>query len=173
VGNGAPGQPDVARAGQDVELAHMKERRLVAALLVLVSSTSLAACPIRRPAVPTEYFGFRADLETAVADTSVSVMSGETEMQQRLYGRLPELSAIVSTDSLIATLQVDTVIESLAGPIEATLTRALGADGVGGTVRKAFKKPDGQRLAVDGIIVGLGKALRRLGFEPAPNSEGD
>ena len=151
----------------------MTASRLAAWLLVLAGCATLVACPIKRPAVPAEYFSFRADLETAIADTTVSVMSGETLMQQRLYGRLPQLSAIVSTDSLIATLEADTVIERLAGPVEATLARALGADGVSGGVRKAFKKRDGQRLAVDGIIVGLGKALRRLGFEPAPDGADD
>ncbi len=151
----------------------MTASRLAAWLAVLAGSATLVACPIRRPAVPTEYFGFRADLESAIADTSASVMSGETVIKQRLYGRLPQLSAIVSTDSLIATLEADTVLERLAGPIAATLARALDADGVGGGVRKAFKKRDGQRLAVDGIIVGLGKALRRLGFEPVPDGVDD
>ncbi len=130
-------------------------------IVALLLATALA-CPIARPPVPQEYYDFRADLIVAVEDTTVATIAEHPDMQARLDSRLPDLSAILTTDSLIATLDGDPVLWTLAGPVAATLRQTLEADGVGGRVRSSFRNADGQRLAVDAIIIGFGKALRRL-----------
>ncbi len=130
----------------------------VAAVLLLAA----LACPIQRPPVPADYYDFRATLQAAVTDTALVELAGRPAMQSRLEARLPQLAAIVASDSLLAALRFDSLLEPLSGSVQAVLSRALEAPGVSGGVRKAFREPDGQRLAVDAILIGLGTALRRL-----------
>ncbi len=124
--------------------------------------TVALACPIQRPPVPADYYDFRATLQAAVTDTAVVELAGRPATQSRLEGQLPRLAAIVESDSLLAALRSDPLLEPLSGSVRVVLSRALGAPGVSGGVRKAFRKPDGQRLAVDAILIGLGMAVRRL-----------
>ena len=86
-------------------------------------------------------------------------------MQERLDDRLSDLSAILLVDSLIVFLDTDAVLWPLAGAVTVALTRSLGSDEVGGSVRDAIQNPDGQRQAVDAIVIGLGMALRRVRTE--------
>lgn len=122
---------------------------------------TVLACPIQRPSVPREYYDFRAELQESVADTATAEMAGDPGMQDRLEERLPDLAAILTTDSLIATLDVDPFLWPLGSAVAAVLMRALDPDHTGGRVRSAFENPDGQRLAVDAIVIGFGKSLRR------------
>lgn len=134
----------------------MKALKLGIAVIVLATAI---ACPIQRPPVPQEYYEFRAALEMAVADTATFVMLGDAEMRERLDSRLPELAAITSPDSLIALLDNDPVLWMLASPLASVLQRTLR--GAGGRTQSVYRNPDGQRLAVDAVIIGLGKAIRR------------
>jgi hypothetical protein len=120
------------------------------------------ACPIQRPPIPWEYYDFRAALQESVADTAVAEMEGDPAMQDRLEDRLPDLAAILTTDSLVATLDVDPFLWRLGSAVAAVLLRTLDSELAGGRVRSAYEKPDGQRLAVDAVVIGLGKSLRRL-----------
>ncbi len=123
---------------------------------------AVLACPIQRPPIPPEYYGFRTALQESVADTAVAEMEGDSAMQERLEDRLPDLAAILTTDSLVATLDVDPFLWPLASAVAAVLMRTLDSDHAGGRVRSAYGNPDGQRLAVDAIVIGFGKSLRRL-----------
>jgi hypothetical protein len=123
---------------------------------------SAVACPIQRPPVPPEYLDFRARLQAAVTDTALVEMEGLTRMQTRLQGRLTDLAAITTVDSLLATLEIDEELFPLSGAIATTVRIRLDARGVSGSVRNAFANPDGQRLAVDAIVIGLGRALHLL-----------
>jgi hypothetical protein len=120
------------------------------------------ACPIQRPPVPREYYVFRAALEESVADTAVAEMEGDPAMQDRLEERLPDLAAILTTDSLVATLDVDPFLWPLGSAVASVLMQMLESDHARGRVRSAYGNPDGQRLAVDAIVIGFGKSLRRL-----------
>jgi hypothetical protein len=135
-------------------------RPAVPTTLILLAAA--LACPIQRPPIPREYYDFRAELQENVADTAVAEMEGDQAMQGRLEDRLPDLAAILTTDSLIATLDVDPFLWPLGSAVAAVLMRTLDSDIAGGRVRSAYGKPDGQRLAVDAIVIGLGKSLRRL-----------
>ena len=119
----------------------------------------MVGCPIQRPPVPQEYFYFRADLQGAVTDSAVSVMAGKEAMQARLDERITELSALLLVDSLVAILYADDRLSRLGGAVDATVKEQLQADGVGKDVRQAYLNEQGQRLAVDAIVVGLGRAL--------------
>ncbi len=134
-----------------------------------VLAAALAAaglgCPLQRPPVPADYYDFRAELEAAVADTAVVELRGRSRVQTRLDDRLPEFAALLATDSLAAVLAADPQLARLAGAVSAALTATLESERVSGRVRKAFANPDGQRLAVDAMLIGLGRALRRLRFE--------
>lgn len=130
------------------------------------------ACPIQRPAIPIEYYGFRGDLQGAVTDTALVTMAGDRAMRDLLENRLSELAAYLSVDSLIATLAADGALNPLAGAIETKLNEILSSDGVGGNVRDAFVKPDGQRLAVDAIVIGLGRALHQLSSDTTRSAAG-
>jgi hypothetical protein len=136
---------------------------------VLVSAV---ACPIQRPPVPPEYLDFRARLQTAVTDTALVEMEGLGRMQARLEGRLTDLAAITRVDSLLAALEADEELYPLSGAIATTVRIRLEARGVSGSVRNAFANPDGQRLAVDAIVIGLGRALHLLGTTPAGSRAG-
>ncbi|MGD2218137.1 MAG: hypothetical protein PVJ64_15375 [Gemmatimonadales bacterium] len=129
---------------------------------ILFLSAAVLGCPINRPPVPWEYYDFRAALLASVADTSVAEMEGDPAMQDRLEDRLPDLAAILTTDSLVATLDTDPFLWPLASAVAAVLMRTLASDHATGSVRSAYDKPDGQRLAVDAIVIGLGRSLRRL-----------
>jgi hypothetical protein len=134
-------------------------------LAVPAAFTLLAAalaCPIQRPPIPPEYYDFRAELQAAATDTAIVEMKGLARMQERLDTRLPDLAAYVRVDSLLATMDADPALEPLAGAVATTLAMMLESGRVGGSVRKAYLHPDGQRLAVDAIVIGLGVALRRL-----------
>ena len=120
------------------------------------------ACPIQRPPIPWEYYGFREELQQSVADTAVAEMADDPAMQDRLEDRLPDLAAILTTDSLVATLDVDPYLWPLGSAVASLLLQTLDTDRAGGRVRTAFESPDGQRLAVDAIVIGFGKSLRRL-----------
>ena len=134
---------------------------LLALAGVLVVST--VACPIVRPPVPREYYEFRLALQEAVADTVVAEMRARPDIRERLDGRLTDFAAILTTDSLILTLEADPDLRPLAGPVAVALNATLQSKEVGGSVRDAFSGPDGQRQAVDAIVIGLGLALRRTG----------
>lgn len=126
----------------------------------------LLACPIQRPPVPAEYYDFRASLAEAVEVRTASELRDRPSMQSRLYGELPELAADQRTDSLVAKLRADSMLARLGDAVAGAIAASLEADEVGGGVRDAYRKRDGQRLAVDAVVIGLGRALRRLGFEP-------
>lgn len=132
---------------------------------VLVASVVLAAalaCPIQRPAVPPEYYDFRAQLQEAVTDTALVEMQGLSRMQAQLAERLADLAAILSVDSLLADLGADAELYPLSGAIATTVRIELESKGISGSVRDAFLTPDGQRQAVDAILIGLGRALHML-----------
>jgi hypothetical protein len=137
-------------------------RRQAASLLVTGLVASALACPIQRPPVPRGYYDFRILLQAAVTDTALVEMAGMSRMRARLRERLPELAAIVQVDSLLAALDADPRLSPLAGAIATALRKTLESRSVGGDVRGAFLNPDGQRLAVDAILIGLGRALHRL-----------
>ncbi len=137
-----------------------------------VSLGGLLGCPIARPPVPPEYYDFRIMLQEAVADTTAGELRGDVEMQDRLDERLTDLAAIVRVDSLIVSWDSDAVLWPVAGAVTVALNRTLGTDGVGGSVRDAFQRPEGQRQAVDAIVIGLGRALRRVRTE-GQAGEGD
>lgn len=124
--------------------------------------TATLACPIQRPPVPPEYYDFRSDLQTAVRDTAIVEMEGLSRMQSRLEVHLTDLSAITRVDSLLTALEADSELYPLSGAIATTVRIRLESKHVGGGVRQAFLNPDGQRLAVDAIIIGLGRALYLL-----------
>lgn len=136
-------------------------RRWGALTSIAVAAAGIA-CPIQRPSVPAEFYPFRAALEAAVADTAVIVMEGRPAIRERLYSRLPELAAVLTTDSLLRALAADTLLEPVAGPVAAQLDATLRSTETGGRARAAFRNPDGQRQAVDAILIGLGTAVRRL-----------
>ncbi|UCC71678.1 MAG: hypothetical protein JSV86_15040 [Gemmatimonadota bacterium] len=138
-------------------------RPVAAAIPATIALIAAAlACPIQRPSVPWEYYDFRADLQEAVADTTVAELEGDMVAQERLDVSLTDLAAILTTDSLVAALDSDPVLWPLASAVAASIHRTLESDRVGGRVRSAFDSPDGQRLAVDAIVIGFGKALRRF-----------
>ncbi len=117
--------------------------------------------------MPPEYYEFRALLQEAIADTVASELRGDVEMQERLDSRLSDLSAILLVDSLIVDLDTDPVLWPVAGAVTFALNRTLNSDEVGGSVRDAIQNRDGQRQAVDAIVIGLGLALRRVRTEGA------
>jgi hypothetical protein len=130
---------------------------------------SAVACPIARPPVPPEYYGFRAQLQGAVTDTAVVEMDGLPKMQDSLESKLPDLAAILTVDSLLAALDASPTLSPLAGATATALRMTLDSKAVGGGVRAAFRNPDGQRQAVDAIVIGLGRAvhvLRGRGYQP-------
>ncbi len=112
--------------------------------------------------MPPDYYEFREALGAAVADSAEVALAWKPAARSRLAQRLPELAALVETDSLLAALAADSLLAPLTGVVDAALRRALESRGVSGRTRSAFRKPDGQRLAVDAILIGLGQALRRL-----------
>jgi len=131
-------------------------------LAILFLLAAALACPIQRPPIPWEYYGFRAVLEESVADTAAAELRGDPAMQDRLEDRLPDLAAILTTDSLVATLDGDAFLWPLASAVAAVLMRTLESEHATGRVRSAYGNPDGQRVAVDAIVIGLGKGLRCL-----------
>ncbi len=141
----------------------MSRRRGIGLLCCLLSAE--LACPLQRPVIPAEYYDFRADLQAVVMDTALVVMEGDREAQDMLGDRLTELAAYLTVDSLLERMAADEPLRHLA---EAVLTKTnvlLESDDVRGRVRNAFTSPDGQRLAVDAILVGLGRALYRVRSE--------
>lgn len=137
-------------------------RTPVRATLIAAMAGAAVACPIQRPPVPADYYEFREALGTAVADSAEVALAGNPAYRSRLEERFPELASYVETDSLFVALAADSLLSPLAGVLGATLNRALESEHVSGGVRNAFRNPDGQRLAVDAILIGLGRALRRL-----------
>jgi hypothetical protein len=131
-------------------------------LLIGVAAATTLACPIQRAPVPPEYMGFRAQLQDAVTDTARVEMEGLARMQERLEIRLTDLAAILTVDSLLTALDADRELAPLSGAIATTVRIQLEAKGVDGGVRKAYRNPDGQRQAVDAIVIGLGRALYRV-----------
>lgn len=94
-------------------------------------------------------------------------------MQTALEHRLTELAAITTTDTLFATLEADRELRPLAGAVATTLRIQLDSKKhVAGSVRSAFRTIDGQPLAVDAIVVGLGRALYLLRSEGAGTEGG-
>ena len=144
----------------------MNPRIKALAILVVAGATTIVACPIQRAPVPPEFMGFRAQLQDAVTDTALVEMDGLTRMQDRLEIRLTDLAAIVTVDSLLTALDADRELAPLSGAIATTVRIQLEARGVGGGVRKAYRNPDGQRQAVDAIVIGLGRALYRVRSSP-------
>jgi hypothetical protein len=143
----------------------IREKRFGIGASVLVASVVLAAalaCPIQRPAVPPEYYDFRAQLQEAVTDTALVEMQGLSKMRAQLAERLADLAAILSVDSLLADLGADPELYPLSGAIATTIRMELESKDVGGSVRDAFRTADGQRQAVDAILIGLGRALHIL-----------
>jgi len=136
------------------------------AFLVIASAATIVGCPIQRAPVPPEYMGFRAGLQDAVTDTALVEMDGLTRMQDRLEIRLTDLAAIVTVDSLLTALNADRELAPLGGAVATTVRIQLEAREVGGGVRKAYRNPDGQRQAVDAIVIGLGRALYRVRSSP-------
>ncbi len=136
-----------------------------ALLPVFGTLAATLACPIARPAVPPEYYDFRVTLQEAVADLVAAELRGDAEAQQRLDNRLTDLAAILQVDSLIVTLDSDAILWPLAGAVSVALTRTLRSNETAGSVRDAIQNPDGQRQAVDAIVIGLGMALRRTRME--------
>ena len=134
----------------------------LALLLGGALSLTAIACPIARPPVPPEYYDFRADLQIAVTDTALVELEGLPRMQAHLDSRLTELAAITRTDSLFSTLSTDPVLIPLAGAIATSIRILFERGDYGGDARDAFNNPDGQRLAVDAIVVGLGRAVYLL-----------
>jgi hypothetical protein len=139
----------------------VRQRTIAVATTALLLAAALA-CPIQRPPVPREYYAFHAALQEIVADTAAAEMEDDPAMQSTLEDRLPDLAAILTTDSLVATLDSDPFLWPLGSAVAAVLMRTLDSDHAGGRVRSAYEKPDGQRLAVDAIVIGLGRGLRRL-----------
>jgi len=121
-----------------------------------------AACPIARPSVPLEYFDFRARLQAAISDTAVVEMEGLPMMRDSLEARLPDLAAILTVDSLVAALDASPTLSPLAGAAATTVRITLESKSVGGSVRRAFRNADGQRQAVDAMVIGLGRAVHLL-----------
>lgn len=97
-----------------------------------------------------------------MTDTAIVEMEGLERMQSRLDDRLTDLSAITRVDSLLAALEADSELYPLSGAIATTLRIRLESKQVGGGVRRAYGNADGQRLAVDAIIIGFGRALYLL-----------
>ncbi len=126
--------------------------------------------------MPAEYYDFRAQLQAAVTDTAMVEMEGLPGMQDSLQARLPDLAAILSVDSLLAALDASPTLSPLAGATATTLRIELNAKNVGGGVRNAFMNADGQRQAVDAIVLGLGRAVHLLrsaaGKEKSSRSSG-
>lgn len=123
------------------------------------------ACPLQRPVIPAEYYDFRADLQALVTDTALVVMEGDREAQDMLENRLTELAVYLTVDALLERMAADEPLRHLAEAVLARTNVLLQSDDLGGRVRKAFAHPDGQRLAVDAILVGLGRALYRVRSE--------
>lgn len=144
-----------------------RTRVTLRAALIAVMGGAAVACPIQRPPVPADYYEFREALGTAVAESAEVALAGNPAYRSRLEERLPELAALVETDSLLVALAADSLLSPLAGVVGATLNHALESGEVSGGTRKAFRNPDGQRLAVDAILIGLGRALRRLDAKDA------
>ena len=94
------------------------------------------------------------------------VMAGRDSMQARLQQRITELSSLVVVDSVVATLYADDRLSRLGGAVRRTVTEVLDSGEFGGSVREAYLNPDGQRLAVDAVVVGLGRALHLLRDPP-------
>lgn len=140
----------------------MSFRRLQGLAVGAAAAVATSGCPISRPPIPAEYFDFRADLQRAVTDTAMVEMEGLPRMQARLDGRLIELAAITRTDSLFVTLREDPALRPLAGAIATSLRILFEKGDYGGGVESAFRNRDGQRLAVDAMVVGLGRALYLL-----------
>ncbi|MGD8866920.1 MAG: hypothetical protein PVI01_04810 [Gemmatimonadales bacterium] len=138
------------------------EARLLLCTIATVALPAVLACPIQRSPVPREYLPFRAKLEDAVTDTALVEMEGLPRMQSQLESQLTNLAAILTVDSLLAALEADRELAPLAGAIATTVRIELESKGVDGGVRKAFRNRDGQRQAVDAIVIGLGRALYRL-----------
>lgn len=124
--------------------------------------TAVLGCPIQRPPIPLDYYRFRDVLRDSVRSVAVVELSGRVAMQERLEEELPAFSTLTRPDSLLATLGADPILSPLAAPLERTVREVLESDVGSGAVRKAFRKPDGQRLAVDAILIGLGQALRQV-----------
>lgn len=120
------------------------------------------ACPIQRPPLPSDYIPFRDALRDSVAELAYSELAGKPAAQERLRERLVSFATITQTDSLFAALESDAKLWPLADGVAATVAAVLESDAADGGVRKAFRKPEGQRLAVDAVVIGFGKALRRL-----------
>jgi hypothetical protein len=138
----------------------------VAASLAGVALAALAlGCPIQRPPLPRDYIPFRDALRDSVAERTHAELTGRPATEGRLRERLASLATIAQTDSLLVALQSDAALRPLADPVAETLAVLLVSDVADGGVRKAFQKPEGQRLAVDAVLIGFGNALRRLEVE--------
>lgn len=140
-------------------------QRIVAGLVVGATVFVIAACPIQRPPVPMDYFPFRDALRDSVAAVAHLELVGRPALQDGLEESIPQLSTVTRTDSLFTRLAADPVLSSLSSPLESALQGVLASDAASGGARKAFRRPEGQRLAVDAIIIGLGMALRRVRVE--------
>ena len=121
---------------------------------------------MQRPLIPQQYYGFRGALQVAITDTAMVVMAGRDSMQARLQQRITELSSLVVVDSVVATLYADDRLSRLGGAVRRTVAEVLDSGEFGGSVQEAYLNPDGQRLAVDAVVVGLGRALHLLRDPP-------
>ena len=140
--------------------------RLRPALAALGLFALLAGCLVQRPLIPQQYYGFRGALQVAITDTAMVVMAGRDSMQARLQQRITELSSLVVVDSVVATLYADDRLSRLGGAVRRTVAEVLDSGEFGGSVQEAYLNPDGQRLAVDAVVVGLGRALHLLRDPP-------
>jgi len=140
----------------------MSRRMTLAGLSLAALTTVTVGCPIQRPPVPMDYFPFRDALRDSVAAVAEVEMAGRPSLQGRLEESIAELAPLTRTDSLFQTLAADPLLSPLAVSLEDALQGVLRSDAASGRARKAFGRAEGQRLAVDAILIGLGTALRRL-----------
>lgn len=142
---------------------------VVRSAIVCLIGLLVAGCPIRRPPVPAGYLDHRARLETLVADSAADRLDGRARMQARLAERLPDLASHSNVDSLVEALRSDPDLRPLAEVASrAVRTVFQGAD-TPGRISDAYRTLDGQRLAADGILIGLGRSLRRVRRSPDPD----
>lgn len=126
----------------------------------------LGGCPIRRAPVPAGYLDHRARLETLVADSAAARLGAGARMQVRLAERLPDLASHSNVDSLVQALRSDPDLRPLAEVASWAVRSVFQAPDTPGRMREAYETPDGQRLAADGILIGLGRSLRRVRGPP-------
>lgn len=135
---------------------------LAVAVVSVVSAAVVLGCPIQRPPIPRDYIPFRDAVRDSVAEVTYAALDGWPALEERLRERFPSFATITHTDSLFVALESDARLRPLADAVATTLRAVLDSDAADGGVREAFREPEGQRLAVDAVLIGFGNALRRL-----------